>query len=297
MPAIRLTLLAALALSSAARAQVLYTATELPPPPASQYAYGAGAVNNVGQSAGTGSTLNPFIPPRTAIRHTPGVGSQDLGAALSPPVSVASASDLNDGGRVVGSLFFPEGERAARYTDGVGWLNLGTLPGHTLSRATGINNAGQVTGQSSTGTASLPFRYTDGVGMQNLGLPPGTVGAFGAAINNRGQVAVNAAVSATIRQAFRYTDGVGYQDLGTLGGTDTNVNAINGAGQVVGFSRTAAGASRPFLYTDGVGMVDLGALPGGGGGTAGASIPSAKWSGPATQRPARFTPSCSVAAP
>jgi probable HAF family extracellular repeat protein len=267
MPARCFTLLALLALAPAARAQVLYFVTELPPPPNSQYSYNVQAVNNAGQTAGLGTTTFPGIPPFTVIRTTPGAASQDLGTGLGQQVSQTVFS-LNGSGQVSATLFIAGNSHAARYTDGSGWLDLGTLPGNTMSAAAGINNAGQVVGVSSGGTApQLPFRYTNGVGMQGLPLPPGATSGSGMAINNRGQVAVDASVSG-IGRAFRYTDGSGYQDLGSLGGTATQANAINDAGQVVGYSRNAAGVARPFLYTDGVGMVDLGTLPGGTGGTA-----------------------------
>jgi hypothetical protein len=80
--ALRLTLLAWLVLVPAARAQVLYTVTELLPAPYFSDSYAVQAVNNVGQTAGIGKTINPFLPPNIVIRTTPGVPSQDLGTAL-----------------------------------------------------------------------------------------------------------------------------------------------------------------------------------------------------------------------
>src|SRR4051812_21348653 len=103
-----------------------YSVAELLSPPNSQYVYTVQAVNNVGQSAGIGTTTSPFIPPGTAIRTTPGAASQDIGVTLG--VQVASVGGINSSGQVAGNLIVSGSVRAARYTNGAGWQNLGTLP-------------------------------------------------------------------------------------------------------------------------------------------------------------------------
>jgi probable HAF family extracellular repeat protein len=258
MSAHRLALLACLALASSARAQILYTVTEIPTLPIAGATHSeAVGINNRGQVAGftRGTQIN------RAFRWSPATGLLDLGSL--PGGSSTSATGINDAGQVVGSAQVGTlgPSHAFRYTDGAGMVDLGTLPGHTNSLAGGINNAGQVTGSSTAPPPpGLPFRYTDGAGMQSLGLPPGATSAGGTAINSSGQVAATAKVSGVDR-AFRYTDGTGWRDLGSLGG-GAFAAAINDAGQVAGYASTLT-ASRAFLYTDGVGMRDLGALPGG----------------------------------
>jgi probable HAF family extracellular repeat protein len=254
MSALRLALLAGLALVPAARAQVIYTVTEIPnlPIPSASNSEVV-AINNSGQVAGYTRSSDTAVPTR-AFRWSPTAGMLNLGTL--PGGGATSAADINDAGQVVGSALLSSlASRAFRYTDGVGMVDLGTLPNHTNSVAIGINNAGQVTGSFRDSANQVPFRYVDGVGMQNLGLPPSATAATGTAINASGQVAANGLV-AGVQRAFRYTDGSGWLNLGTVSGSLTN--DMNDAGQVVGLT-----SNRGYLYTDGVGLRDLGVLPGG----------------------------------
>jgi probable HAF family extracellular repeat protein len=188
----------------------------------------------------------------------------DLGT-LAPPNGSSSGNSINATGQVAGLSDSSGGQRAFRYSDGVGLVNLGVLPGQTESAGRGINDVGVVVGNS----GSRIFRYTDAGGMADLGLPSGAMSGIAFAINNAGQIAVTAATpSGTTPRAYRYADATGFLDLGTLGGARSQALAINHAGSVVGFSDSASGASRAFRYTDGGGMIDLGTLPGGTGGAA-----------------------------
>jgi probable HAF family extracellular repeat protein len=214
----------------------------------------ATAVNNDGQVVGYSTTVSSIPTTWRAWRYTPGVGMQDLGSPTG--LTASFASDINAAGQVVGSGQASNNARAAlRYTDGIGWLNLGG--GET---AEGINDLGQVTGFTSRGRA---YRYTDGGELADLGMPAGWPISKGTAINNAGQVAVETLTGPTgPNHAYRYTDGVGFVDLGSLGGGGSGAKAINSAGQVVGTASTGT-AAHAYRYTDGVGMVDLGTLPGG----------------------------------
>jgi len=63
------------------------------------------------------------------------------------------------------------GYHVFRYTDGVGLVDLGSLPGYKFSYDGAINERGQVVGYAYGEPAVVPraFRFTDGVGMQDLG--------------------------------------------------------------------------------------------------------------------------------
>ncbi len=105
-----------------------------------------------------------------------------------------TVSDINNKGQVAGSGVNSSTQgksHAFRYTDGVGYEDLGVAPHFTAvgsSTANGINDLGQVVGSSD----SFSFRYTDGVGMENLSDAhcPSLDTCIGSAseINNSGQV-------------------------------------------------------------------------------------------------------------
>lgn len=179
---------------------------------------------------------------------------------------------INSSGQVAGTSIAPDGSmphHAVRYTDGIGIVDLGTLPGDTVSQATAINASGQVAGWSRSADGSQHgFRYTDGIGMVDLGTLPGDNDVAVWDINDAGQVvgsSMHRVYTSTGSywdrvRAFRYTDGLGMVDLGTLGGAISEARGINASGQVAGYSYTADGKLHAFRYTDGPGMVDLGTL-------------------------------------
>jgi probable HAF family extracellular repeat protein len=165
-------------------------------------------------------------------------------------------------------------------------LDLGTLPGGTVSGGYGINSSGQVTGYSST-TNSQPgfpgffgshaFLYSGG-GMSDLGVLVGAdsfggADSSGSGINNSGQVTGDALIpNGSAKHAFLYADG-SMNDIHTLGdpnqdglqgGPGSHGYGINDSGQVAGYSSISnySSASHAFLYSGG-GMSDLGTLPGG----------------------------------
>jgi probable HAF family extracellular repeat protein len=148
----------------------------------------------------------------------------DLGTL--PNSQSSNATGINDLGQVVGvSRYITPSvvERAFRYTDGVGMIDLGVLPG-----------------QPSTGGRVVAER-----------------------INNSGQVVGSASTAGGRHQAFRYTDGVGMASLGVLLGYDySTAYDINDSGHVVGESYNAGGSLPPhaFLYTDATGLIDLNTL-------------------------------------
>ena len=117
--------------------------------------------------------------------------------------------------------------RAASYSV----LDLGTLPGMTLSQASDINNQGQVVGmcQDSTGANLRSFLYTGGTMADML---PGT-NSVAQAINNQGQVTGWLRHADNSRDAFLYSGGQ-WSTLPTVAGNPIEPNAINNSGQIVG---------------------------------------------------------------
>src|SRR5262245_1371009 len=233
-----------------ARAQVIYnyTLTESGDLPASRRFT---AVNDAGQVVGTSYVIVPSSPPFFGYYPVPSRSSPSIPPPPTPPSasspSSGVATDINNFGQVVATLTNNDFGTAVRYTDGVGWQNLGAGPG---GAANGINNAGQVVGVNSLGHA---FRFTDGIGITDLGAPTGFTHSEGIAINGFGQVAINATNSQGLTRAFRYTDGVGFQDLGTPAGVESTVAGIDSRGQIAVNS-----GGHGYRYTDGIGLEDLG---------------------------------------
>ena len=102
-----------------------------------------------------------------AIRWSDGA-LEDLGGGFGLDMSRGMA--INQLGQVAGCLWdvTPSMERAARFTDGVGWEALG--PEADVNCGTGINAYGDVVGAGRpTGTGIVrAFLYTDAGGMQDL---------------------------------------------------------------------------------------------------------------------------------
>jgi probable HAF family extracellular repeat protein len=151
---------------------------------------------------------------------------------------------INDRGQVVG---VSGSHHAFLFENGV-VVDLGTLPGGTVSRATAINNRGQIAGESTTASGDMHL-FDDGV-MTDLGTLPGGTSSNAAAINDSGQVVGSSSTANSFSHAFLFDDGV-MIDLGTLpGGNFSGATGINNHGQVVGSSSSATSAfSHATLWT------------------------------------------------
>jgi probable HAF family extracellular repeat protein len=120
--------------------------------------------------------------------------------------------------------------RAFRFTDGVGMIDLGTLPGGSNSWAYGINDNGQVVGESDESPILNP-NLNPNFRLKSFSL-------FGT-------------------HAFLWTEGIGMVDLGHLGGGFSRALAINNNAVVVGNSTVINGAHHAFRWTQAGGMIDL----------------------------------------
>jgi probable HAF family extracellular repeat protein len=183
-----------------------------------------------------------------------------------PGVTGAGAWDINDAGLIAGQMIVSGlGDRAFLH-DGVDFINLGTLPGGTLSRGRAINSLGQIVGVWG-GPGDLPalaaFLWQDGA-MIDINADLGTPHSEALDINDVGQVVGWMGNATADAHAFVWEAG-NVIDLGVIPGGFTAVaSANNSLGQVVGSGRVQTDTSvvtRAFLW-DGATMFNLGTVPG-----------------------------------
>ena len=168
---------------------------------------------------------------------------------------------INSSGQVVGETDTASSSHAFLYSGG-STIDLGTLPGGSVSSARGINDSGQIVGYSYNTASGSAFLYIGGT-MTDLGTLSGRSYIEAYAINESGQVVGNSCdyYNASGCHALLYSAGTTI-DLGTLpGGSFSQAYGINNSGQIVGLSNSAT-AAHAFLYSGGI-MIDLGTLPGG----------------------------------
>ena len=197
-----------------------------------------------GPQAPSGVYLTPFL-------YHPTTGMADLGSYAGLP---ASGHGVNDAGQISGTAQANDDRDIAfRYTPGVGYESLGSLPGSSAAAGARINARGQVAGINEFPDGRwLGFRYTDGVGLQDLGhLGGNDTTAIG--INDSGWVAGSSTFPDGGSHAFLWKDGVGMIDLGVGIGT-----ALNNLGVVGGRSYDG----QPMIFREGQAPVTVAGPPG-----------------------------------
>ncbi|MCK6423536.1 MAG: PKD domain-containing protein [Burkholderiaceae bacterium] len=218
---------------------------------------GAGALNDLGQVAGTAVVERIAMPGGwfTNVTHafvwSQAAGVRDIGKLGGRG---AYAEGINNAGQVIGQSEVDSGRRHAFFwSASTGMLDL--TPTATAAGTAGINAAGQVAGwyQESDGVPR-GFLWSLAGGFIELPL-------FPADLNDAGQVVGH--TLATTRRAALWSAGTGLVDLGTLGDSDSWARSINASGTVAGGYRRSDGSLRAFTWSSGTGMVDLGNLPGG----------------------------------
>src|SRR6187402_3260085 len=104
---------------------------------------------------------------------------EDLGTTADG--LVPTVTGINASGQVSGYVSGPNGMRAVRFTNGVGWVYLPGLES-TFSVAKAINANGDIAGYYQPPAGLRAFRYTDGIGVMPIGILPGGTFAQGQAI-------------------------------------------------------------------------------------------------------------------
>ncbi len=259
------------------------TLTVLPGAPDCPYAAGkcgyAVSINASGQVVGQVDSLGGAFPWGAGVLWTDGV----------PQALQLFASDIDDAGRIVGSIreTTPDGTwtiAAIRGPDSI--VHIGTLGGR-VSEATGIGGAGHIVGWSETVVDSLdgfpvlavhafllPSVGGELADLGVLGGPdggdgPGRPASWANAVNAAGEVVGWSDAPEWMAGPNEYGyarrpvvwSGNTILDLGTLGSRHGFAMDINETGWVVGGSLDASGQQRATLWRDGE-IIDLGTLPG-----------------------------------
>jgi len=196
---------------------------------------------------------------------------RDLGIPTTPEGDAYGG--VNSSGIVAGSFALETGDRHAFVYDVTrsGFIDLGTLGGHT-SRANSINSSATVVGRSSTSDrVTHAFRYSALTGIEDIHprVSLGGPNSSALAIKDNGDILGWADTSSGQRHAFLYEPTTGVlTDLHTAAGLPTGSSGaydMDQSGNVVGVFQNATGESHAFYYarSDGT-FTDVGTLGGPG---------------------------------
>ncbi len=138
-------------------------------------------------------------------------------------------------------------------------VDLGTLPGNTVSKGYALNDAGEAAGVSETPTAAIAAMFSGGKATSISTL--GSSVSVANAINGSGQIAGWNSYNSDPNfdpQAFLYSNGSMLNiNSATLFPSGTEAYGINNSGEVVGTGYISASNFHAFLYSGGK-MKDLG---------------------------------------
>lgn len=152
---------------------------------------------------------------------------------------IPTITGINASGQISGTV---GGNRAVRYTPGVGWEDFPALGGFSV--ANGINAAGDLVGYHFGSAGLRAYRYSDGGGVQDIAPLTGGSMSFGFAINAAGDVVGYSNIASGEFRAFRAQTALvpmTVDELPSLGGSFALGCGINNAGQIVGVATTSAG--------------------------------------------------------
>ncbi len=208
--------------------------------------------------AATLGVLLLTVPTHHSLQASaPGYTVEDLGTTVDG--FVPTVTGMNAAGQVSGYVSRPEGFRAVRFTNGVGWTYVPGLES-VYSVATAINASGDLTGYYMP-AGLRAFRYVDGVGITTIPVLPGGTYGIGYAITANGDV-VGYGNSAAGNRAWRASAGLPPLVPPVLSSTASTACGANETGQIVGSFTTAAGYQHAFrLELDGS-LTDIGTLQG-----------------------------------
>lgn len=197
-------------------------------------------MNRIGTTVGDSQTVSEYWH---AFFWTPSTGMLDM----APAALESHASDVNEFEVATGytgpiytltlSL-----NRAFRWSQSQGFVDLGIPGSFKNSRGLGINSAGQVCGtaQNSSGTVGAWVRHSDATGWQYLLTNAGKANTAWK-LNDFGQVVGETHQdSGALHRAATYVDGIGILDLNALidpseGWLLRAAYDINERGQIVGW--------------------------------------------------------------
>jgi probable HAF family extracellular repeat protein len=193
-----------------------------------------------------------------AARWTVGTGWQNLGD-LGPAIFTEAFGISGDGVVIAGwaynhtTLF----DRAFRWTEDEGFVDLGNLPGSVWG---GAAYAASWDGSVIVGTAItasfqwIPFRWTQETGMVALVQAPGEARSLSA----NGAVVVGHAATVAGTRPFLWTETAGAVELGTLGFTHGAAEDVSADGTtVVGKLWNTNAPAHAFRWTQEIGMENL----------------------------------------
>ncbi|WP_198117047.1 PKD domain-containing protein [Massilia rhizosphaerae] len=213
-------------------------------------------INNYGVAAGD-SLQDPAgrLPGHAVLWKAPG-RRYDLGA-LGKGLSFAEA--INDAGLVAGDSYL-HGTilHAFAWTRATGMIDIGTLPGGTVSEARAVDEFGEIAGNADVAPLETHvFLWTRTAGIRDLGAA-GADTATMLGMSTRGRIA-GELLTRGGEHAMTWTHATGMLDIGTLpGGGSARAWAANNYGQVVGDSQLNGQAQyRAFIWTAQTGMIDL----------------------------------------
>ena len=167
---------------------------------------------------------------------------------------------INAAGAVVGESApagNPSGADAFYWTPSGGMVDLGTLPGGTLSFANGLNRSGEVVGYGDVaGGNEHGFMWTPSGGMVDLGTLGGSY-SEASGVNASGQVVGGSWTSTgAAAHAFLWTASGGMVDL-TPSATSSVASLITDQGEVLGIINTSAGV-QCFVWSSTAGLTTFG---------------------------------------
>lgn len=169
-----------------------------------------------------------------------------------------------DGSVVAGWSEVGRDNRAFRWTQATGMVNIHTFGG-TWSAAFGVNADGSVVvGQADTGTSYHAFRWTQPTGMVSIHNLAVFTGNWSAAlgVNPDGSIVVGyGRLVSGHDHAFRWTQATGMVDIHSLAvfpGNISYAHSVSADGSVVaGYGFINPADSHAFRWTQATGMVDL----------------------------------------
>jgi probable HAF family extracellular repeat protein len=208
----------------------------------------AKGINNLGQVVG-------YTVDRAGNSHA--TLWDDEGAhplpTLSPDRPFAEAYRINDAGQIAGKATTDEGRSHAVYWDHAGIVDIGTLPGGSISFAMDINAAGVVAGSSEAEIGQSAFTWTKAGGLVDYGNtdPPFRLAVAGFnGLNNNGVLVGTIYILLSPYHAALAREGQrGVIDISPPGRNSVGMAlAVNDAGTIVGYQNGDSGGPQAAIF-------------------------------------------------